>query len=115
MNIRLWAVSVNLTLTMVVNIFLLIFSAVRYHIHTAILFTWTDYKTIFLPVVSPTLVLLVSPTDRMLPRPSLPAQRLLYSHPSAFFSAWYGCGYTSSCVTYPIKHAVTKRTKSTDL
>ncbi|KAI9444016.1 UbiA prenyltransferase family [Lactarius indigo] len=35
---------------MVVNIFLLIFSAVKYHIHTAILFTWTDYKTIFLPI-----------------------------------------------------------------
>ena len=54
MDIRLWAVSVNLTLAMVLNIFLLIFSAVKYHIHTAILFMWTDYKTIFLPIVSPT-------------------------------------------------------------
>ena len=54
MNFRLWAVSVNLTLAMVVNIFLLIFSMVKYHIHTAILFTWTDYKTIFLPIVSTT-------------------------------------------------------------
>ncbi|KAN0134225.1 UbiA prenyltransferase family [Lactarius tabidus] len=35
---------------MVVNIFRLIFSMVKYHIHTAVLFTWTDYKTIFLPI-----------------------------------------------------------------
>jgi hypothetical protein len=53
MDIRLWAVSVNLTLAMVLNIFILIFSAVKYHIYTAILFMWTDYKTIFLPIVSP--------------------------------------------------------------
>ena len=25
--------------------------AIRRHVHTAILFTWTDYKTIFMPVV----------------------------------------------------------------
>lgn len=23
------------------------------HLHTAVLFTWTDYKTIFIPVVGP--------------------------------------------------------------
>ena len=54
MDIRLLAVSVNLTLAMVLNLFLLILSTVKYHIHTAILFTWTDYKTIFLPIVSHT-------------------------------------------------------------
>lgn len=54
MDIRLWAVSVSLTLAMVLNIFLLIFSTVKYHIYTAILFTWTDYKTIFFPIVRPT-------------------------------------------------------------
>ncbi|KAN0134222.1 Digeranylgeranylglyceryl phosphate synthase [Lactarius tabidus] len=35
---------------MVVNIFQLIFSALKYHIHTAILFTWTDFKTMVLPI-----------------------------------------------------------------
>ena len=65
MNFRLWAVSVNLTLAMVVNIFLLIFSAIKYHIHTAILFTWTDYKTIFLPIVRPAPSPIVTLPDRM--------------------------------------------------
>lgn len=64
MNFRLWAVSVNLTLAMVVNIFLLIFSAIKYHIHTAILFTWTDYKTIFLPIVCPAPPVFILP-DRL--------------------------------------------------
>ncbi|KAI0058427.1 hypothetical protein BV25DRAFT_1830078 [Artomyces pyxidatus] len=27
-------------------------SAVKYHLHTAVLFTWTDYKTIFLPITA---------------------------------------------------------------
>lgn len=27
-------------------------AALQYHLHTAILFTWTDYKTIMFPVVS---------------------------------------------------------------
>lgn len=25
---------------------------IRYHVHTLLLFTWTDYKTIFIPIVS---------------------------------------------------------------
>ncbi|KAI0044257.1 hypothetical protein FA95DRAFT_1562451 [Auriscalpium vulgare] len=29
-----------------------IFAFVRYHLHTAVLFTWTDYKTIFLPITA---------------------------------------------------------------
>ncbi|KAI0302810.1 UbiA prenyltransferase family [Multifurca ochricompacta] len=35
---------------MVVGFLLRVFSAVLYYLHTAILFTWTDYKTIFLPI-----------------------------------------------------------------
>jgi hypothetical protein len=50
---------------MVVNIFLLIFSAVKYHMHTAILFTWTDYKTMFLPIVRPTCSPVLTLPDRI--------------------------------------------------
>ncbi|KAI9459388.1 UbiA prenyltransferase family [Russula earlei] len=35
---------------MVVHFILRLLSAVRYHLHTAVLFTWTDYKTIFFPI-----------------------------------------------------------------
>jgi hypothetical protein len=50
---------------MVVNIFRLVFSAVKYHMHTAILFTWTDYKTMFLPIVRPTRSPVLTLPDRM--------------------------------------------------
>jgi hypothetical protein len=46
-----WAVSVNLTFSKAEAFLLTSFSAVKYHLHTAMLFTWTDYKTIFLPIV----------------------------------------------------------------
>ncbi|KAH9958196.1 UbiA prenyltransferase family-domain-containing protein [Russula dissimulans] len=41
---------VTLTLFMVVHFILRLLSAVRYHLYTAMLFTWTDYKTIFFPI-----------------------------------------------------------------
>ena len=44
-----------LTSLMAVGFILRLLSAVQYHLYTAILFTWTDYKTIFFPVVSPSL------------------------------------------------------------
>ena len=47
-----WSVSVNLTFAQAEDFLRQFFSAVSYHLHTAILFTWTDYKTIFLPIVS---------------------------------------------------------------
>ncbi|KAI0253443.1 UbiA prenyltransferase family [Lactifluus subvellereus] len=36
---------------MAVDFILRLFLALKYHLHTAILFTWTDYKTIFFPIV----------------------------------------------------------------
>jgi hypothetical protein len=47
-----WSVPVNLTFSRAEAFLLKLFSIVKYHLHTAILFTWTDYKTIFLPIVS---------------------------------------------------------------
>ncbi len=47
-----WSVPVNLTFSRAENFIFDFFSAVMYHLHTAILFTWTDYKTVFLPIVS---------------------------------------------------------------
>lgn len=47
-----WSISVNLTFSQAEDFLRQLFSAVLYHLHTAILFTWTDYKTIFLPIVS---------------------------------------------------------------
>ena len=47
-----WSVPVNLTFSRAEDFLLNFFSAFMYHLHTAILFTWTDYKTIFLPIVS---------------------------------------------------------------
>lgn len=44
-----------LTSLMAVGFILRLLSAVQYHLYTAILFTWTDYKTIFFPIVSPSL------------------------------------------------------------
>jgi hypothetical protein len=40
---------------MVVDFILRLISAVQYHLYTALLFTWTDYKTIFFPIVRPSL------------------------------------------------------------
>jgi len=57
-----WSVSVHLTFSSVEDFLLKSFSAVKYHLHTAILFTWTDYKTIFLPIVSPIVHRLLSCT-----------------------------------------------------
>ena len=47
-----WSVPVNLTFSRAEHSLLNFFFAVMYHLHTAVLFTWTDYKTIFLPIVS---------------------------------------------------------------
>ena len=47
-----WSISVTLTFCRAEDLLLEFFSAVMYHLHTAVLFTWTDYKTIFLPIVS---------------------------------------------------------------
>jgi len=47
-----WSVSVNLTFSQAEDFLRQFFSAVMYHLHTAILFTWTDYKTIFLPITA---------------------------------------------------------------
>ena len=47
-----WSISVALTFCRAEDLLLEFFSAVKYHLHTAVLFTWTDYKTIFLPIVS---------------------------------------------------------------
>jgi hypothetical protein len=55
-----WSVSVNLTFSQAEDLLRQFFAAVRYHLHTAILFTWTDYKTIFLPIVSMPFLLLHS-------------------------------------------------------
>lgn len=46
-------------------------------------------------------------------RRSLLAQQRLCSHSRASSSAAYGCGSTSSCVTYPTKHAAVMKTRST--
>ena len=40
---------------MALGFILRLLSAVQYHLYTALLFTWTDYKTIFFPIVSPPL------------------------------------------------------------
>ena len=45
---------------MVVDFLLRLISAVQYHLYTAMLFTWTDYKTIFFPIVRPSLCLTFS-------------------------------------------------------
>ena len=55
MNICLGSFPTYLTSIMVVGFILRLLSAVKYHLYTAILFTWTDYKTIFFPIVSPSL------------------------------------------------------------
>ena len=47
-----WSLPVNLTFSRAEAFLFKLFSFVKYHLHTAILFTWTDYKTIFLPIVS---------------------------------------------------------------
>jgi hypothetical protein len=46
-----------LTSIMPVGIVLQLIAAVQYHLYTAMLFTWTDYKTIFLPIVCPSFCL----------------------------------------------------------
>jgi hypothetical protein len=46
-------------------------------------------------------------------RPSLHAQQHLCDHSLVFSSAACGCGSTSSCATYPTKHAAVMKTKST--
>jgi hypothetical protein len=46
-------------------------------------------------------------------RLSLLVQRHPCSRPLAFTDAAYGCGFTCSCATYPIKHAASTKTNST--
>ena len=43
---------------MPVGLVLQLIAAVQYHLYTAMLFTWTDYKTIFFPIVCPSFCLL---------------------------------------------------------
>lgn len=87
-----------------------------YHIHTAILFTWTDYKTIFLPIVSFLIRYLFSPPppdpDAILRRLPLPVRRHLYNHFPAYSKAGYGSGFIYSYAMYPTKRAAVKKTKS---
>jgi hypothetical protein len=52
-NIRFVSAPANSTLSMLVDFILRPLWVLRYYLHTAILFTWTDYKTIFFPIVSP--------------------------------------------------------------
>jgi hypothetical protein len=51
MNICFGSFPTYLTPIMAVGFILRLLSAVQYHLYTAILFTWTDYKTIFFPIV----------------------------------------------------------------
>jgi hypothetical protein len=51
MNFRFASFHASLTSIMMVDFMLRLISAVQYHLHTALLFTWTDYKTIFFPIV----------------------------------------------------------------
>ena len=101
-----------LTSIMVVDCLLRLISAVQYHLYTALLFTWTDYKTIFLPIVRPSLCLTFN-AHSVEYRPSLLVQRHPHNHGRAFSCAAYGCGSTSSYAMYPTKHAVATKTKST--
>ncbi len=109
-----WSVSVNLTFGQAEDFLRQFFSAVMYHLHTAILFTWTDYKTIFLPIVS----IFVSPfplapsSNALLRR--LPSHVRLhpYSRSPACYNAGYGFGSTYSYATCPTKPAAVKRISS---
>ncbi|KAI0262562.1 UbiA prenyltransferase family-domain-containing protein [Gloeopeniophorella convolvens] len=47
-----WSISVNLTFNKAEDLLSYFYSSVQYNLHTAILFTWTDYKTIFLPITA---------------------------------------------------------------
>ena len=108
-----WSVSVNLTFSQAEDFLRQFFSAVMYHLHTAILFTWTDYKTIFLPIVSmhfPPWHLVVTSCFRRLP---LPVQLHLYSPLPACSNAGYGFGSTYSCAMCPTKPAAVRKTRST--
>ena len=107
-----WSVPVNLTFSRAEHFLLNFFSAVMYHLHTAILFTWTDYKTIFLPIVSFLIRYLFSCVDALLRRLPLPVRRHLYNHSPAYFNPGYGSGFIYSCAMYPTKRAAVKKTKS---
>ncbi|KAH9984498.1 UbiA prenyltransferase family-domain-containing protein [Russula vinacea] len=50
MKIFLASFHASLNSIRVVDSILRLISAVQYHLYTAILFTWTDYKTVFLPI-----------------------------------------------------------------
>ena len=110
-----WSVSVNLTFSQAEDLLRQFFAAAMYHLHTAILFTWTDYKTIFLPIVS-MLFFLLHPVSNVLRRrlPS-PVQLHLYSLSPACYNAGYGFGSTCSCAMFPTKPAAVKKTRSTVL
>ena len=110
-----WSVSVNLTFSQAEDFLRQFFSAVMYHLHTAILFTWTDYKTIFLPIVSMRSLLHSVITNVLLRRPPSPVQLHLYSPSLVCYNAGYGFGSTYSCAMCPTKLAAVKKTKSTDL
>ncbi len=53
MNICFASFHAFLMSLMPVGIVLQLIAAVQYHLYTAMLFTWTDYKTIFFPIVCP--------------------------------------------------------------
>jgi len=111
-----WSIPVNLTFSRAEQFLLKLFAIVKYHLHTAILFTWTDYKTIFLPIVSsPIRCLFLSPHDTLPRRRPLHVLRRLYSHCPASSNAGYGFGSIYYCAMYPTRHAAVKKTKSTVL
>jgi hypothetical protein len=109
-----WSVPVNFTFSRAEDFLLDFFSAAMYHLHTAILFTWTDYKTIFLPIVSFLIRYLFScpPRDALLRRRPLPVLRHLYNHSPAYSNVGYGSGSIYSYAMYPTKRAAVKKTKS---
>jgi hypothetical protein len=108
-----WSVSVHLTFSKAEAFLLSFFSAVMYHLHTAILFTWTDYKTIFLPIVSSIIPsLLLQPRDTLLRRQPSPVRLRLYSHYPTYSNAGYGSGSTCYCAMYPTKRAAARKTNS---
>jgi hypothetical protein len=111
MNLRLGSLPAVLT-SIMLDFILRLLLALQYHLYTAILFTWTDYKTIFLPVVSRSSVRRSLDMHSSEYRPSLRAQQHQYGHSLAFFSAGSGYGPTSFYAMYPIKHAAAKKTKS---
>lgn len=87
--------------------------ATHHYIYTAILFTWTDYKTILLPVVS-TIMVLTKKTPvsfSFLRRCSLVQQRPSIPFPT-YSGGWCGYGFISSFATSQIKQGARQKMRS---